>query len=152
MPNARRLAIVASLLLAAVARAELPPYVYEEMQAAAGEALRVRVVDVKVTDTVVQTNDPGGGRPVDVVAAVDVLAVTRSATGLKPGDRVVVKYLTIADRTRPISGPSLIPVLKAGQETAAWLTRDGDAYAAAAGGATFREGNRPTTTTAPAAR
>jgi hypothetical protein len=146
MSNVRRIVLVfASLLFAAVAGAELPPYVYAGWQAAAGEALRVRVVDVRVTDR--GEGDPDRGRPVAVVATLEVIEVARSATGLKPGDRIAVRYDTRVGSRIP--GPSPIPVLTRGAESAAWLTRQGETYAPAAGGWSFREGDRPTTTTAP---
>jgi hypothetical protein len=72
-----------------------------------------------------------------VEAEAIVESVTRSASGLKPGDSIRIEYTTMRAEP-PIPGPRPIPVLKRGQPYPAFLLGVSKGlYAPAAKGASF---------------
>lgn len=127
--------LIASALLALVAVApgrELPPEAYIAMQKKAPEFLRIRVLDVKTriaklhdrTDTFVELS-------------AKVEKVMRSATKLKPGQKIAIRY-TVTEHTPPWAGPGLVPIPKKAARSVAYLAkaRQG-AYEPAAGRYTY---------------
>src|SRR4051812_24488007 len=87
--DARILIIVVSVCIATVcprANAAISPFAYAFMQSESPEALKVRVLTVAVND--LGPADPTYGKRVRVDAAAEVLTVTRTASGLKPHDRI----------------------------------------------------------------
>jgi hypothetical protein len=134
----RKAALLALLLFSSgtVGRAELPPYVYKDMQANSPESLVVKVLSVRTKNK----NEPRLVR-VSVTVEARVEQVKRTQAGLKPGQVIRIRY----DHRRhkePMAGPSEVPVLKKGQTLPAYLKKD-DAghYAPAAGGYTFEAVN-----------
>jgi hypothetical protein len=133
-----RASLLVLLLVSAgsVGRAELPPYVYKDMQASSPESLVIKVLSVKTKNK----NEPRLVR-VSVTVEARVEQVNRTQTNLKPGQLIRIKY----DHRRhkePMAGPSEVPVLKHRQVYPAYLKKD-DAghYAPAAGGYTFETVN-----------
>lgn len=120
----------------AVGRAELPPYVYKDMQANSPESLVIKVLSVKTKNK----DEPRLVR-VSVTVEARVEQVNRTQTGLKPGQVIRIRY----DHRRhkePMAGPSEVPVLKKGQTSPAYLKKtDAPDYAPAAGGYTFETVN-----------
>ena len=112
--------------------AELPPYVYKDMQASAPESLVIEVLSVK-------TKKADEARLVRVSVTVEarVERVNRTQSGLKPGATIRITY----DHRRykePPAGPSEVPVLGRGQVCPAYLKKgDAGAYSPAAGGYSF---------------
>lgn len=134
-PRASRKVTLLALLLVSsgtVGRAELPPYVYKDMQANSPESLVIKVLSVKTKIK----NEPRLVR-VSVTVEARVEQVNRTQSGLKPGQLIRIKY----DHRRhkePMAGPSEVPVLKRAQVCPAYLKRDDSGvYAPAAGGYTF---------------
>lgn len=127
------LAVCAGPWFTAQARAELPPEAYRQEQSEAAEALEIKVRSVKSSksrkarETVVANE-----------VEADVQKVVRSATGLKPGAVIKIRY-TQRVPDQPMPGPSEVPTLKQGQVRPAYLSRakDGKSYTPAAGGYTF---------------
>lgn len=97
--------------------AELPPEVYEEMQGKASEALKIRVN--KVSSERLGLLDFSGDRRQTVEATV--ISVTRTRSGLKAGDVIVIRYIA-RNPDEKMAGPSPIPRLKEGKEYPAWLS------------------------------
>lgn len=130
-----RFPLAAALLvcLSASASAELPPYVYRDMQAKSPERLTIRVKSVKTEE-----RDEAERKLVAVTAEAEVLEVARTASELKPGQTIRIRY-TRTEYKQPIAGPSQVPVLREGQTCPAFLgkNKDGDTYAPAAGGYSF---------------
>jgi hypothetical protein len=122
------------LFLGRPAQAELAPAVYEQMQQQAPEYLRVEVLRVRTSRTVYRDF-------VDVAVTVDarVGAVERSATGLRPGQRIRIQYER-REHKYPLAGPSAVPLLEAGKFYPAFLEREGNArfFRPAAGGYSFQ--------------
>ena len=130
-----RLALTAALLvcLSASAFAELPPYVYRDMQAKSPERLTIKVKSVKTVE-----RDEPERKLVDVTIEAEVAAVEHTASELKPGQTIRIRY-THTDYKQPIAGPSQVPVLREGETYPAFLSKnkEGDTYAPAAGGYSF---------------
>ncbi|MDD5201141.1 MAG: hypothetical protein PHC88_15220 [Terrimicrobiaceae bacterium] len=113
------------------ARAELPPSVYEKMQSAAVEVVRVKVLRVDV-----QPGDDPAIR--DVTMLVQVLKVGRTRTKLKQDDLITVKYRITTHESGWV-GPGEVPILKEDMETVAYLQPivGSQDYAPAAGAMSF---------------
>ena len=106
--------------------AELPTSVYSELQKKSPEAVEIQVDRVK---------HQGLFRKQEKVSAT-VTKVTRSAAGLKVGDKIEIRYRHIP--LRGAAGPSPIPKLKAGAAYPAWLKKaEGGIYAPSARGMSF---------------
>jgi hypothetical protein len=120
-------------LSALVARAELSPSVYRQLQAEAPEALQVTVEQVETKVTLGKD-----GTDTEVTATATVQSVTRSASGLKPAAKITIRYNVIRPVV-PMPGPSPLPVLAKGP-TAAFLQKDADGnYRPAARGMSFTQ-------------
>jgi len=111
----RSLALIVFTLIsvglpARLAKAELPTFVYQRMQANAKEFLHIEVTDVV-------TQDIGQGETAVTVTA-QVTGVKRSASRLQPGATITVTYTS---HNRAIIGPSPSPILKRGDRLTAYL-------------------------------
>ena len=128
--------LAAALLvcLSASAFAELPPYVYRDMQAKSPEHLTIKVRTVTTEE-----RDESERKLVAVTAEAEVVEVARTASELKPGQTIRIRY-THADYKQPIAGPSQVPILREGETYPAFLSKskEGDTYAPAAGGYSFQ--------------
>ena len=118
----------------AITRAELPPDVYKSDQARSPEALMIKVKSVRV----VKKKQTWGMRS-DIEAEAQVKAVTRSASGLRVGDLIRIKY-SHSSYTQPMAGPSEPDILRQGESYPAFLARNAKdgSYALEAGGYSFR--------------
>lgn len=126
--------ISALVSMVGAAHAELPPDVYIEKQAKAPEALRIRVIEVESR----RSSWSGNGFIWKETVRAEVKSVTRTASGVKAGDRIVIRYTRLAPR-RGWAGPSPAPQLKKGAEYPAWLEKSDDGtFKLAAQGASFR--------------
>ena len=123
------------ILLCAVtmnaSRAELPPSAYKERQEQAPEALVIKVQSVSQRET----KEPKW-KTVEFVVKAEVQKVERSATKLKPGATIEIRY-SQRHYSEPMAGPSEVPALKEGQVCPAYLSGDGKMYSPAAGGYSF---------------
>lgn len=135
-----RFAVAVALVLAAspAARAEIEPKYYRDWQMKAPEALTIVPVSVR---PVVTTGRPRSGEGLLIHTSVEaeaiVESVTRSASGLKPGDSIRIEYKSTRAEP-PAAGPRPIPVLKRGQSYPAFLLGVSKGlYAPAARGASF---------------
>ena len=119
--------------LSASVRAELPPEVYRDMQAKSPERLKIRVKSVKTEE-----RDEAERKLISVTAEAEVLEVGRTASELKPGQTIRIRY-THTEYKQPIAGPSQVPVLREGETYPAFLgkNKEGDTYSPAAGGYSF---------------
>ena len=118
----------------AISVSELPPDVYKADQAESPEALMIKVKSVAIA----KTKQTWGIRS-DITADAEVEAVTRSASGLRVGDRIRIKY-SHSTYTQPIAGPSEPDILREGRSYPAFLAKspkDGS-YTLEAGGYSFR--------------
>jgi hypothetical protein len=118
--------------------AELSPQVYQEMQAAAPEALRLKITGVDRAFT------QGHTKKAELVRAkAVVLEVTRTATGLAPGKEVALRYVH-DPLAEGMVGPGPTPIVVRTAEYEAFL-RAGDqgVYAPAAKRASFRQVKPP---------
>jgi len=98
------------------ARAEMPPYVYADMQADAPEVLTIAVTDV-ATEAI-------SDRRTVITATARVTTVERSGSGLKPGDVLIVRYQR-ESHPEGWTGPSEVPLLAVGDQTEAFLAPSG---------------------------
>ena len=128
------LAAALTIGVSASALAELPPYVYRDMQAKSPERLTIKVKSVKTEE-----RDEPERKLISVTAEAEVTAVERTASQLKPGRAIRIRY-TRSDYKQPIAGPSQVPILREGETYPAFLSKnkEGDAYAPAAGGYSFQ--------------
>ena len=113
-------------------QAELPPSVYQELQEKSPEALNIKVEFVKIE----KSEEPDLTR-LSITAEAKVEKVTRSASGLKPGDQIRIGYTCVSHK-QPIAGPSEPDIVKKGQSYPAFLTRKDGVYTPAARGYSFR--------------
>lgn len=127
--------VAAAVFTAAGVRAELPPQVYRQRQAAAPEVLVIKVTSVKTKEA----QRPDHKLVTNVVEAV-VEHVARTTKGLKPGAVITIVY-TQRRYNQPITGPSEVPSLDESEIRPAYLSWDKDleAYSPAAGGFSFRK-------------
>jgi hypothetical protein len=130
------LALVAFSAPAPLAHAALPPGSYTALQKEAPEFIEIEVTDTRSTAAEGETSTH------QVTATVT--AVTRSASGLKPGDRIQIHYQT-PSTPKPIAGPIQPPVLAKGHKSPAWLRKAENArhYEPAAYGLSFRKAEPP---------
>jgi hypothetical protein len=116
---------------------ELPPSVYKELQEKSPEALTIKVESVRIL-----TTDEPKLKRLDITAKARVETVTRSASGLKPGDAIRIIYAHL-EHKQPLFGPSEPAVLEEGRSYPAFLSKaekDGF-YTAAARGFSFSKVN-----------
>lgn len=114
--------------LIAASQAEIPTKAYLQMQAGAAEVIEIKVEAVKHQHIF---------RKQEMVSAV-VTRVTKSASKLKVGDKIEIKY-----RHVPLGnavGPSPIPKLDKGKTYPAWLKKSQEGhYEPAARGMSFEK-------------
>jgi len=116
---------------ALVARAELSSQAYLDMQHSASEQLVIWVDSREVrTDENEKRN---------VVIKARVKQVTHSATGLEPGQKIVIRYDEFVPKS-DLVGPRPIPSIDEDSEVPAFLTKStsGNYYIPAARGYTFQ--------------
>jgi hypothetical protein len=138
--DATALVVALALVLAATSPslAEIEPKYYQAWQRKASEVLTIVPVSVR---PVVRSerHRSGDGMLIHTRVEADAIveSVTRSASGLKPGDSIRIEY-TSTRAEPPMPGPRPITVLKRGQSYPAFLlgVRKG-LYAPAAKGASF---------------
>ncbi len=130
----RGLAGLVIVLTAASLVAELPPSAYEQLQAEAPEVVEIEVQSVRVTKSA-----KSEGMRTEVRALAAIRKVTRTATGLKPGDTVSLNYSRLEFRV-PTPGPGQPVLVKKGERYRAFLERaaKSEAYTIAAGGQSFQ--------------
>jgi hypothetical protein len=112
-------------------RAELPPYVYKELQERAPEALVIKVTSLSRRETAEEN-----WKQIEFTVKVEVQKVERSATKLVPGATIEIRYGQ-RNYSPPMVGPSEVPALKEGQICPAYLAAKGTTYSPAAGGYSF---------------
>ncbi|MDM5270606.1 hypothetical protein PGH07_00270 [Sulfurovum sp. zt1-1] len=121
-----------TLLFSAKLLAELPPYVYEELQKNAPELLLIKINSVETNVSLFTETR------VNVVA--EVLEVRRSKSGLKKNDRITIVYTTFTSRPRGWVGPSPVPLLEKDKTYSAFLRKSEEVniYMPAAKGKSFQ--------------
>ncbi len=133
--------VALTLLVAALttaippARADLPPWAYARMQEAAPEVLTIEVKSVRTGICFLWCDGP------KVILTARVLEVTRSASGLTPGDDIAIRYRRV-ELPNGWSGPRPIPVPSAGDRLPAWLVAEAGHYTPAAEGFSFERVDR----------
>jgi FKBP-type peptidyl-prolyl cis-trans isomerase (trigger factor) len=97
---------------------------------------------IKVESVQVSTTDEPIFKRLTITAEARVETVTRSASGLKPGDAIRISYVHL-DHKQPLAGPSEPDVLQKGQSYPAFLAKAGkdETYTIAARGYSFRTVN-----------
>ncbi len=127
-----KLSFAALLLLAGVsaAKAELPPYVYEEMQKNSSEQLTIETLEVK--------SSLSGINEKSYSITAKVTGIAKSKSRLHKGDTITIEYTRVIAHPPGWVGPSPIPVLEQGQSYKAYLHRDEDGkYRPSARGRSF---------------
>lgn len=112
--------------------AEIAPEYYAAWQSQAPEEILIRVQRV-------QTPLISFSRTKPVTLNAEVISVTRSQSGLQPGDRITIKYEHFSP-PRSWVGARPLPLLQRGKEYPAFLQWSGEenAYLPAAQGASFQ--------------
>ena len=122
------------VLLILPANAELAPKTYLSLQKAAPEVLQIQIATRKSSRLGFLNFTSDRKERLEAT----VLAVTRSKSGLKKGDKIVIIYEH--KKLRGAAGPSPIPKLTKGQKYPAWLKKDAKGhYSPAARGYSFHE-------------
>jgi len=116
------------------ARGELPPYVYQDLQAKSPEALTIKVESVSIA-----ASDEPTLKRLTITAGARVEKVLRSASGLKPGDAIRISYVRL-EHKQPMPGPSEPEVLQKDRSYPAFLVKaeEDEAYSLAARSFSFR--------------
>ena len=129
------LAWLATLAFVATALAALPPGSIEKLKAGAQEKLKIKILDVE--------QKPGKGPKLKVTFTAEVLEVERSATGLKPGEKITIQSY---HWTKSYAGPPNPPILAKGWIGLAYLNKakgkapgSGKTYSLAAYGDSFEK-------------
>jgi hypothetical protein len=126
-------AIVLLIAMVLKASGELPPSVYKDLQANSPEALTILVEGVRVSSTQGKT-----ATKLEITAEARVETIQRSASGLKPGDVIRIRYVH-RDNKPPLPGPSEPEILTKNRIYPAFLIRsEKEVYTTAAGGYSFR--------------
>jgi hypothetical protein len=111
----------------------LPPDVYKADQAQSPEALKITVTRVDIR----KAKEARGTRS-NITAEAKVLEVKRSASKLRAGDKVLIRYSHFR-HNQPIAGPSEPDILQEGRTYPAFLKRDAAGHYTPAGrGYSFR--------------
>ena len=128
------MAWLATLALVVTALAALPPGSIEKLKAGAQEKLKIKILDVEKSG-----KDP----KLKVTFTAKVLEVERSATGLKPGDKITIRSY---HWTKAYAGPPNPPILAQGWIGTAYLNKakgtppgSGKTYSLAAYGDSFEK-------------
>jgi hypothetical protein len=119
------------------ARGELPPYVYQDLQAKSPEVLTVKIESVSIA-----TSDEPTLKRLTITAEARVEKVIRSASGLKPGDAIRISYVRL-EHKQPMPGPSEPEVLQKDRSYPAFLVKaaEDQVYSLAARSFSFRATN-----------
>lgn len=126
---------IAFLACLVSAHAELAPAVYENLKKQAPEELRITITEVVSKRTKGLPFSRTGTWTETVTARVD--GVTRSNSGVKPGDVIVIRY-NRAVHGNGWAGPAPAPKLEKASTLSAWLKREADqTFALAAHGRSF---------------
>lgn len=129
-------ALCAAVALAGISpssRAELSPQAYRSYQEDSPEALTIKVRSVKIVEKKEDRVTLS-----EVTAQAEVTSVTRSASGLHPGDTIRITY-TVSNYDQPILGGSQPDLLREGGAYPAFLEKtEGGTYAPAAAGYSFK--------------
>ena len=89
---------------------------------------------VAVADVVPVRDGAGRGRTARVDATAEVLAVTRTATGLAKGHRLRLRYETVIPGGVASPGAAAVPLLREGEQRVAYLVKkDATRYRAVIG-------------------
>lgn len=120
-----------SLLIGTAAIAEIAPKYYAESQTQAPEAITITVDSVEASYCWFNRC-----KARDVTVKATVKTVTRTQSGLKPGQQITIVYQN--RNMRGMSGPRPIRVLEKGETTPAFLAADGKTWRPAARGASFQ--------------
>ena len=112
-----------------LARAELPPSVYEELRAKAPE-----VLTVEITRVAINQRDGENLRDISVFAEAKVVGVTRSQSGAKVGDVISLRYMTFEVITDGWAGPSPIIQVETEKTYRIWFKKAGRYFYEAARG------------------
>ena len=121
---------LASLVMTTpAAQAELPPYVYADMQRQAEVVVRLKVLQTRRSEN-------------ELTVQARVLTVTRQPVSgtLRRGQDLGLRYSLPIWHRQGWVGPSPVPVLKPGEQVTAWLNRESPTSAwfrPAAGGHSF---------------
>ncbi|MEJ2069520.1 MAG: hypothetical protein P8X58_03795 [Syntrophobacterales bacterium] len=125
---------LATLAFMTTALAALPPGAIEKLKADAQEELKIKILDVEKTG-----KDP----QLKVTFTAEVLEVKRSATGLKPGEKITIRSY---HWTKAFAGPPNPPILAKGWIGLAYLNKakgkahgSGKTYSLAAYGDSFEK-------------
>jgi hypothetical protein len=137
-------ALLAALFATAAlnAFAELPPEVYRELQQKSPELVQIVVTDAEIDR---DFHKPRGCGFFEfeierhVVVKARVTSVVRSASGLRPGMAIEIRYSSTR-HCEGWAGPRPIPVLDEDQRVFAYLRKAGSGYVPAARGASFEAG------------
>lgn len=133
-----RLPLLLALTLTVPALAELPPEAYRQMEAAAPEALRLRVTAVNRAYVSGRTREAQR-----VEAKAEVLSVTRSAAGLAAGATIALQYMH-DPLPEDMAGPGPVPIVRRTAEYDAYLRAGGPGtFAPAARSASFHQVKAP---------
>ena len=118
-----------------MARAELPPWVYAKMQNEAGEFLKIEVLKREGT---VRRGEHETSR---FTLTAKVVCAARSASGLKPGATITIRYATVLTHPAGWAGGERIGIVEPGIYTA-YLSKSGGVYAPVAQTQSFISGLR----------
>ena len=132
------LAVWMGALLAPPARAVLPPGAYLSMQRRAPERLQIEVTSVQQE----KQSEDKDLVTMGVSVQARVLAVRRTATGLKAGARITIFYTIPQPKSPGFIGENITPLLTKGDRCPAYLERRAEkpaVYAPAAGEYTFEK-------------
>ena len=125
------LVLAIGLLMACrVALAEFPPAAYARMQDAASEVLQIEVL--KVDGRIKR----GADKESHLTVTAKVVCMVRSASGLRPGANITIRYSTVLKRSWGWAGPAPIGILEPGVYTA-YLDKSEAVYTPAASGRSF---------------
>ncbi|HSI84638.1 MAG: hypothetical protein ACAI35_03665 [Candidatus Methylacidiphilales bacterium] len=128
------IALSIALLTAGTLLAEISPAAYSNMQNTAAERLTIQVSKVILT--------PQPNNRTTVLAEATVKSVKSSASGLKPGAAITIRY-DVAPLPKGFVGPAPIPPLKEGNECPAYLTKEKDGFVPAARAYSFTKVGEP---------
>lgn len=116
------LSILMYMLFMSNLYAELPPYVYENLQKKSPEALTIKVTKVTSPSHLFNLFNLFNKRR-EVTAEAKVLNVKISKSGLKAGDMITIFYTTITSRPSGWVGPSSLPILEESEIYNAFLIK-----------------------------
>lgn len=119
-PSSLHLVLATLATSLAMAKAELPPTAYIDLQAKASEVLQIKVDDVSSKPTSLID----WSKRIETVQAT-VQKVTRTKSGAKQGDKITIRYERLIPK-KGWAGPSPAPPLEQGKEYPAYLEKTTD--------------------------